>query len=119
MLADVAHVDLPGLTGIIVIVNPGGDQAPPGDLEMRIHKNNAIRVYIPGNREYPQLEDALVREPFAAKQQVFFSTKSSLTPYSDPYYLDFGPAYPDFWRVREWTTVIGAGAAVPIAGGLP
>src|SRR5947209_20001562 len=35
VLADVAHVDLPALTGVIMIVNPGGDQALPGYLEMR------------------------------------------------------------------------------------
>ena len=57
MLADVAHVDLPGLTGAIVIVNPGGDQALPGYLEMRIHENGAVWMYVPGNREYPQLPE--------------------------------------------------------------
>src|SRR5215831_16376637 len=44
MLADVAHVDLPGATGVIVIVDPGGDEALPGYLEMRIHENGAVRM---------------------------------------------------------------------------
>ena len=57
MLADVAHVDLPGLTDVIVIVNPRGDQALTGYLEMRIHKNGAVRMYVSGNREYPQLPE--------------------------------------------------------------
>jgi hypothetical protein len=57
MLADVTHVDLPGPAGVIVIVDPGGDQALPGYLEMRIHENNAVRMYVPGNREYPQLPE--------------------------------------------------------------
>jgi len=58
VLADVAHVDLPGPTGVIVIVNPGGDQALPGYLEMRIHENGAVRMHVPGNREYPQLPES-------------------------------------------------------------
>jgi hypothetical protein len=57
MLADVAHVDLPGPAGVIVIVDPGGDKALPGYLEMRIHENNAVRMYVPGHREYPQLPE--------------------------------------------------------------
>jgi hypothetical protein len=57
MLADVAHVDLPGVAGVIVIVDPGGDQALPGYLEMRIHENGAVRMYVPGNREYSQLPE--------------------------------------------------------------
>lgn len=44
VLADVADVDLPGLTGVIVIVNPGGDQALSGYLEMCIHENGAVRM---------------------------------------------------------------------------
>jgi hypothetical protein len=57
MLADVSHVDHPGLTGVIVIVNPGGYQALPGYLEMRIHENGAVRMNVPGNGEYPQLPE--------------------------------------------------------------
>jgi hypothetical protein len=57
VLADIAHVDLSGLTGVIVIVNPGGDQALPGYLEMRTHENGAVRMYVPGNGEYPQLPE--------------------------------------------------------------
>src|SRR5438034_177795 len=55
VLADIAYVDLPGPTGIVMIVNPGGDQALPGYLEMRIHENSAVRIDVPGNREYSQL----------------------------------------------------------------
>jgi hypothetical protein len=57
MLADVAHVDLPGMIGVIVIVNPGGNQALPGYLEMRTHENGTVRMYVPGNREYTQLPE--------------------------------------------------------------
>src|SRR5271165_162260 len=57
VLADVAHVDLPGMTGVVVVVHPGGDKALPGYLEMRAHENGAVRAYVPGNREYPQLPE--------------------------------------------------------------
>ncbi|MGC2031993.1 MAG: hypothetical protein WA642_18380, partial [Steroidobacteraceae bacterium] len=54
------------------------------------------------NPAYNASEASLIREPFAHQQRVFFTTKSALAPYSDPYYLDFAPNYPDFWRVKEW-----------------
>jgi len=57
VLADVAHVDLPGPAGVIVIVDPGGDEALPGYLEMRIHENGAVRMYVAGDREDPQLPE--------------------------------------------------------------
>jgi hypothetical protein len=57
VLADVAHVDLPGLAGVIVIVDPGGQQALAGYLEMRIHENGTVWMYVPGNREYSQLPE--------------------------------------------------------------
>lgn len=53
------------------------------------------------NRNYP-LPESLVRDPYSQKKRVFFSANSTLRPYSDPYFLDFGPAFPDFWRVQEW-----------------
>jgi hypothetical protein len=53
------------------------------------------------NRNFPPSEP-LVRDPYSQKHQVFFPTKSALRPYSDPYFLDFTPAFPDFWRVQEW-----------------
>jgi hypothetical protein len=39
-----------------------------------------------------------VREPFREKR----SSKPSLMPYSDPYFRTFFPAFPDYWRVKEW-----------------
>ena len=57
VLADVAHVDLPGPADVIVIVDPGGDEALPGYLEMRIHENGAVRMYVARDREDPQLPE--------------------------------------------------------------
>ena len=44
----------------------------------------------------------LTRDPAAEKLQVFFPTKESLAPHSDPFFRGFDMAFPDFWRVREW-----------------
>jgi len=43
-----------------------------------------------------------IREPYKHNLRVFWTSKASLMPYSDPYYLTFYPSYPDFWRVKEW-----------------
>ena len=42
------------------------------------------------------------REPYKDHRRVFWTSMTSLQPYSDPYYLTFFPAYPDYWRVQEW-----------------
>src|SRR5215813_14165191 len=57
MPADVAHVDLPGLAGVIVVVDPRGDQALPGYLEVRAHEDGTVGMDVPGNREHPQLPE--------------------------------------------------------------
>jgi hypothetical protein len=44
----------------------------------------------------------LVRDPFAQHLKVFFPANTSLMLYSDPYYQIFNPAFPDYWRYREW-----------------
>jgi DNA-binding beta-propeller fold protein YncE len=43
-----------------------------------------------------------VREPYTQKQRVFWTSKASLMPYSDPYYRPHFVAYPDYWRAKEW-----------------
>ena len=54
------------------------------------------------NAAYNASPDTLIRDPHAEGKRVFFATKSALAPYSDPYFLDFAPNFPDFWRVKEW-----------------
>ena len=44
----------------------------------------------------------LLREPAKEGRAVFSATKSSLAPWSDPYYRGFDMRYPDFWRIKEW-----------------
>jgi DNA-binding beta-propeller fold protein YncE len=57
---------------------------------------NSLQAVLPGSAV------PMIRDPYAEKTRVFFPTKTSLMPYSDPYYHDFDPAFPDFWRVHEW-----------------
>jgi DNA-binding beta-propeller fold protein YncE len=44
----------------------------------------------------------LLHDPHSEHVRVFFPTKASLIPYSDPYFRGFDPSFPDFWRVQEW-----------------
>ena len=45
---------------------------------------------------------APIRDPFAVKEPVFFTTKAALAPYTDPYFRGFDMNFPDFYREREW-----------------
>ena len=45
---------------------------------------------------------APIRDPFLAKESVFFTTKAALAPYTDPYFRGFDMNFPDFYREREW-----------------
>ena len=44
----------------------------------------------------------VVRDAFEEGVQVYWPSKESLAANSDPYFRPFIPAYPDFWRVKEW-----------------
>ena len=94
---------LPGEYDINAPDGPGGD-AGKGylwDAALRSHLTLRNWGFFGENRNYPPPEP-LVRDPYSQKRQVFFAAKSALRPYSDPYFLDFTPAFPDFWRVQEW-----------------
>ena len=43
-----------------------------------------------------------VQDAFGAGMRVYWPSKASIAPYSDPYFRPFMPAYPDYWRVEEW-----------------
>jgi len=60
----------------------------------------------------------LVRDPYAQKLTVSFPTKASLAPYTDPYYRGWEPAFPDFWRVREWKREFDAFSTAKLAPNL-
>jgi DNA-binding beta-propeller fold protein YncE len=88
------------------ITAPDGPGAEPGkgylwDAALRAHRTLRNWGFFGENRNYPPTEP-LLRDPYSQKKQVYFATKSTLRPYSDPYFLDFTPAFPDFWRMQEW-----------------
>jgi DNA-binding beta-propeller fold protein YncE len=45
---------------------------------------------------------ALVRDPFTAGLTVATPAMADLLPLTDPYFRGFDPAFPDFWRFKEW-----------------
>jgi hypothetical protein len=60
----------------------------------------------------------LARDPAATRTVVVFSTNVSLAPYTDPYFRGWDPAYPDFYRFKEWeresdATYVAGGEDLP------
>jgi hypothetical protein len=43
-----------------------------------------------------------VRDAYAVGERVFWPSKASLMPYSDPYFRPADDIYPDYWRMTEW-----------------
>jgi DNA-binding beta-propeller fold protein YncE len=43
-----------------------------------------------------------LRDPFAQRRQIMWTTKSALIPNTDPYYYPCEPRFPDYWRMQEW-----------------
>jgi DNA-binding beta-propeller fold protein YncE len=95
---------LPGARDVYATDGPGGEEEKGNLWDAALQRGRTLRNwgFWGENRTYPLPDAPLVRDPYAEKLRVFFPTKASLMPYSDPYYLDFGPALPDFWRVQEW-----------------
>ena len=94
---------LPGENDIHAPDGPGAEAGKGYLWDEALRRGRSLRNwgFFGENRNFPPAE-LFVRDPFFQRQQVFFPTKSALRPYSDPYFLDFAPAFPDFWRVQEW-----------------
>lgn len=95
---------LPGERDVLSPDGPGGEEGKGHLWDVALRRSLTLRNWgFFGENRADHVPDApLVRTPYTQKLQVFFPTKSALAPYSDPYYLDFSPAYPDYWRVQEW-----------------
>jgi DNA-binding beta-propeller fold protein YncE len=95
---------LPGERDVAAPDGPGGKEGRGYLWDMTLERGLTLRNwgFFGENRADHVQNASLLRTPYAQKTQVFFATKSALRPYSDPYFYDFGPAYPDFWRVQEW-----------------
>jgi DNA-binding beta-propeller fold protein YncE len=60
----------------------------------------------------------LLRDPASTNTTVAYPTNVSLAPFTDPYYRGFDPAFPDFYRFKEWerefdTKYIAGGEDLP------
>lgn len=44
----------------------------------------------------------LAHDPASTKTVVAYPANVSLAPYTDPYFRGWDPAYPDYWRYKEW-----------------
>jgi DNA-binding beta-propeller fold protein YncE len=44
----------------------------------------------------------LAHNPFSTNTIVAVSSNVALTPYTDPYFRGFDPAFPDYYRFKEW-----------------
>ena len=95
---------LPGGRDVTAPDGPGGEAGTGHLWDVALRDGKTVRNwgFWGENRAYGAPDVALIREPYAQRTQVFFPTRSALAPYSDPYFYDFGPNYPDFWRVKEW-----------------
>jgi hypothetical protein len=64
----------------------------------------------------PSCQTPLIHMPFQTNTIVAPSTNVALTPYTDPYFRGFDPAFPDYYRFKEWERDFDTNYA---AGGLP
>jgi len=64
----------------------------------------------------PSCQTPLAHDPFSTKTVVAPSSNVALSPYTDPYFRGFDPAFPDYYRFKEWERDFDTNYA---AGGLP
>ena len=103
---------LPGARDVNAPDGPDGMQGLGFLWDVALKKGLAIRNY--GLSPDPHLNisgyDCVahcaprqdVQDAFKAGVRVYWPSKASIAPFSDPYFRPFMPAYPDYWRVKEW-----------------
>jgi DNA-binding beta-propeller fold protein YncE len=64
----------------------------------------------------PRCQTPLAHDPFSTNTIVAPSTNVALTPYTDVYFRGFDPAFPDYYRFKEWERDFDTNYA---KGGLP
>jgi DNA-binding beta-propeller fold protein YncE len=97
---------LPGVRDVAASDGPGGDAGKGHIWDAALRHGLTVRNYgfygvvdwSPPTDRHPVLE----REPFAKKTKMFLPTIAALIPFTDVYYRGWDPAYPDYWRYREW-----------------
>jgi hypothetical protein len=64
----------------------------------------------------PSCQTPLAHDPFSTNTIVAPSSNVALTPFTDPYFRGFDPAFPDYYRFKEWQRDFNANY---VNGGLP
>ena len=111
---------LPGQT------NTDAPDGPDNEINTGYLWNNALRAGLTV-RDYGFFIDTtcynegscqtpLAHNPFLTNTIVAVSSNVALTPYTDPYFRGFDPAFPDYYRFKEWERELDTNYA---KGGLP
>jgi DNA-binding beta-propeller fold protein YncE len=101
---------LPGVHDVNAPDGPGGLEGKGYIWDAALERGLAVRNWGLAPSEFSSAsliwdlsnQPPLVHDPYGQKQTVFWTSKASLRSRSDPYFYTFDPAYPDYWRVREW-----------------
>src|SRR3984893_9922215 len=97
---------LAGARNVAALDGPGGEEGKGYVWDAALRQGLTVRNdgffgdWVPESSTPSMVP--LVDDPFAEKLRVFFPANSSLIPFSDPYYRGWNPAFPDYWRYREW-----------------
>jgi hypothetical protein len=99
---------LPGLRNEVELDGPDGEEGAGYIWNAAQRANKTVRNYgffidltlysAPASLGGIPLE----RNPFTAGIKVATPTAADLLPLTDPYFRGFDPAFPDFWRFKEW-----------------
>jgi DNA-binding beta-propeller fold protein YncE len=97
---------LPGTHSVAALDGPGGEEAKGYIWDAVLRRGLTVRNYgFLGHMTIEFTEPRsipYVHDPFAQKLRVFTPSNGSLKPFTDPYFREWNPAFPDFWRYREW-----------------
>jgi DNA-binding beta-propeller fold protein YncE len=96
---------LPGARDVSALDGPGGEEGKGFIWDAALRAGKTVRNwgFFDDQRYFlPGVVVPMERDPYAKNLKVYFPTKRSLMPNSDPYFRGFDPAFPDYWRVQEW-----------------
>ena len=109
---------LPGARDVAAPDGPGGEEGKGYIWEAALGRGRTVRNWGFFGGFFRSADIPFVHDAYAQKLRVFFPTRTSLMPYSDPYYHSFDPAFPDYWRVQEWKREFAAFSATKSAPNL-
>jgi DNA-binding beta-propeller fold protein YncE len=103
---------LPGTQDVNATDGPDGMEGLGFLWDLALRKGLTIRNYGLSPDEHNNLggytcvdhcgDLPVVHDAFQEGVRVYWPSKASLIPYSDPWFRPFNPAYPEFWRAKEW-----------------